>query len=502
MKLPELPAGWHWTKVSEVGEVQLGRQRSPEHHRGENMRPYLRVANVFEDRIDTSDVLEMNFTPEEYERYKLVPGDVLLNEGQSRELVGRPAIYRGEVPGACFQNTLVRFRSGPAVIPQFALAVFRHYLRSGRFQAISKWTTSIAHLGAERFALLEFPLPPLDEQRRIVAKIEALLARSRRAKQALDAIPVLLERFRQSVLAAAFRGDLTRSWRDANPDVGSASKLVERIRVERRRRWEEAELKRMQSKGKLPKDDRWKEKYEEAPPADTSGPGKLPDGWCWASLEQLTINFDGERVPVKRQDRAERTGTFPYYGASGVIDQVDDYLFDGHFLLIAEDGANLLSRSTPIAFEAIGKFWVNNHAHVIQVPGELVPLTYLGSYLNGFDLSPFVTGTAQPKLTQKNMNRIPVPLAPQAEQEAITTILRNVRRSELLIDDALARARTRSEVLEAAILGSAFRGELVPQDPNDEPASVLLERIRAECERPEKVDSTSHSRRRRETKVA
>jgi type I restriction enzyme, S subunit len=116
--LSELPAGWVWARVSDVGDVKLGRQRSPEHHDGPHMRPYLRVANVYENRIDLSDVLRMNFSPEEFETYELRYGDILLNEGQSLEWVGRPAMYRDELPGACFQNTLVRFRSSPAVIPE------------------------------------------------------------------------------------------------------------------------------------------------------------------------------------------------------------------------------------------------------------------------------------------------------------------------------------------------------------------------------------------------
>src|SRR6185437_4842046 len=100
--LPPLPKGWCWARVDAVGEVKLGRQRSPEHHQGKHMRPYLRVANVFEDRIDLSNVLEMNFTPKEFETFRLRYGDILLNEGQSLEWVGRPAMFRGELPGACF----------------------------------------------------------------------------------------------------------------------------------------------------------------------------------------------------------------------------------------------------------------------------------------------------------------------------------------------------------------------------------------------------------------
>src|SRR5262245_43358613 len=138
--LRPLPDGWVWTSVEEVGEVQLGRQRSPEHHTGAHMRPYLRVANVFEDRIDTRHVLEMNFSPAEFERYRLEPGDILLNEGQSLDLVGRPAMYRGEVPGSCFQNTLIRFRPRSGVLSKYALLVFRSYLHRGRFQQIARWT--------------------------------------------------------------------------------------------------------------------------------------------------------------------------------------------------------------------------------------------------------------------------------------------------------------------------------------------------------------------------
>jgi type I restriction enzyme S subunit len=129
------------------------------------------VANVFEDRIDVRDIMQMNFTPAEYEKFRLLPGDVLLNEGQSNELVGRPAIYNGEVEGACFTNTLIRFRANPTTLPAFALLVFRHYMRSGQFQSIAKITTNIAHLGGGRFSEL-FALPPLDEQAKSSAYVQ------------------------------------------------------------------------------------------------------------------------------------------------------------------------------------------------------------------------------------------------------------------------------------------------------------------------------------------
>jgi type I restriction enzyme, S subunit len=175
---PVLPRSWRWAKVQDIGEVQLGRQRAPRYHQGNNMRPYLRVANVFEDRIDTQDIKFMHFEPEEFERYKLQNDDILLNEGQSPQFLGRPAIYRGNPPETAFTNSLIRFRGTPGEIePRWALAVFRHHLHSGRFARESRITTNIAHLSASRFKEIEFPVPPLAEQRRIVDILEDHLSR-------------------------------------------------------------------------------------------------------------------------------------------------------------------------------------------------------------------------------------------------------------------------------------------------------------------------------------
>lgn len=227
--LPSLPQGWTWATVRQVGQVQLGRQRAPRHHTGEYMRPYLRVANVFEDRIDISDVLEMNFTPAEFRTYQLHDGDILLNEGQSLELIGRPAIYRDELPGACFQNTLVRFRAFQGIEPRYALAVFLSYLHNQRFQKIAKWTTNIAHLGAERFAGLEFPLPPADEQVRIANTVEDSVSVLRNMEATAAKNSKRADRLRQSILKRAFAGKLVPQ----DPNDEPASVLLARIRAER-----------------------------------------------------------------------------------------------------------------------------------------------------------------------------------------------------------------------------------------------------------------------------
>jgi type I restriction enzyme S subunit len=194
------------------------------------MRPYLRVANVFEDRIDISDVMEMNFTPAEYEVYRLQHGDILLNEGQSMELVGRPAVYRDEVPGACFTNTLVRFQCSRDLDPEYALAVFLTYLKNGRFQKIATITVNIAHLGAGRFSELEFPLPPYEEQRQIVAEVKRQLSIIQALESQIEATEKRSSRLRQSILKSAFEGRLVAQ----DPRDEPASALLERTSAQPR----------------------------------------------------------------------------------------------------------------------------------------------------------------------------------------------------------------------------------------------------------------------------
>ena len=137
-------------------------------------------------------------------------------------------------------------------------------------------------------------------------------------------------------------------------------------------------------------------------------------------LNEISENCDNLRKPVTSENRTK--GSYPYYGASGIVDYVDNYIFDGDYLLVSEDGANLLARSTPIAFSITGKNWVNNHAHVLHFE-EYATRRYVEFYLNATDLSPYVTGGAQPKLNQKNLNRIPIPLPPLPEQRRIVAIL-------------------------------------------------------------------------------
>jgi len=176
--------------------------------------------------------------------------------------------------------------------------------------------------------------------------------------------------------------------------------------------------------------------------------------WRERSLGELTENFDGVRVPVKEADR--RIGPYPYYGASGVVDHVDGFLFDGEYLLIAEDGENLRTRSTPVAFLARGKFWVNNHAHIVRGNDE-ADTRFLMYSLAATDISGYLTGSTMPKLTQGNMNRIPLLAPPLPEQRAIAHILGT-------LDDKIELNRRMSETLERQAR-ALFKSWFVDFDP-------------------------------------
>lgn len=147
---------------------------------------------------------------------------------------------------------------------------------------------------------------------------------------------------------------------------------------------------------------------------------KLRSNVKWLTLDRIAINLDSKRKPVTREARTN--GDIPYYGASGIVDYVKDYIFDGDYLLVSEDGANLLARSTPIAFSISGKTWVNNHAHVLQF-NEYATRRLVEIYLNSIDLRHYITGSAQPKLNKANLNKIEIPIPSLDEQKKIVSTL-------------------------------------------------------------------------------
>jgi type I restriction enzyme, S subunit len=327
-----------------------------------------------------------------------------------------------------------------------------------------------------------------------------LLKHFDRISEASDAIP----RLRRFILNLAVRGKLV----EQDPNDEPTSELLKRI---------QAHKSKLAEKGKL------HGKISVIPLKANDKSLGIPSSWTYVRFGEIIISRDGERIPVSKEERNCRATIYDYYGASGVIDKIDSYIFDKPLLLIGEDGANLINRSTPIAFIARGKYWVNNHAHVLDGISEDF-LRYIELHINAIDLRPYVTGTAQPKMNQAKMNSIPIALPPYAEQSRIVAKVdelmalcdrleeaqkeRESRRDRLTAaslqrmsqpaDESafreharfhlrhLPRLTTRPEhiqQLRQTILNLAVRGKLVLQDPNDEPTSELLKRIRAEQEK-------------------
>ncbi len=226
--LPELPEGWCWARVTDLAEVRLGRQRSPKRATGPNMRKYVRAANVTWNGMDTSDVKEMDFDSDEFEIYRLQDGDILLNEGSgSAKEVGKPAIWRDEIPDCCFQNTLIRVRTVPELV-QFLFLHFRYDALSGAF-APETQGINIHHIGRQRLADWRIAVPPLDEQMEIVFRLNLSLGNVQEQKELNAKIYSSLTQLDQSILSKAFKGELVPQ----DPNDEPASELLARIRATR-----------------------------------------------------------------------------------------------------------------------------------------------------------------------------------------------------------------------------------------------------------------------------
>jgi type I restriction enzyme S subunit len=181
-------------------------------------------------------------------------------------------------------------------------------------------------------------------------------------------------------------------------------------------------------------------------------------GWMETTIDRISRNLDSRRVPITKSDRA--SGQYPYYGASGIVDYVNDYIFDGNTLLISEDGANLLARSTPIAFSVSGKYWVNNHAHILEFD-NMATQRFVEFYFGSICIDEYVTGAAQPKLTQKALNSIPI-LIPESvdAQRRIVEGVESLQHETERLADLYERKVAALEALKKSLLHQAFTGQL------------------------------------------
>lgn len=506
----ELPEGWANAKLEDLTSFVRGVAYNKSQAReapGPGLVLVLRAGNLQGGRIQTDS--DLVYVPascvSDAQRLRVGDNVVAMSSG-SASVVGKAATVCAPMRDTSFGAFCGLFRPQAPDVTRWAATFFQSagYLSQVRESSAG---VNINNLRSSNVLDFRLPLPPLNEQRRIVAKIEALTARSRRAKEALDAIPPLLDKLRQSILAAAFRGDLTATWRAQHPNVEPATELLKRIRTERRHRWEQAELAKLKAKGKVPGDDRWKEKYEE--PAEdlswiVSEPPSVPvvsgyvdapalNGWTWVRLLDVA-RLESGHTPRKSVPEYWKHGDVPWIclqdirAAHGLV--IQDTKYKPTMVGIENSAARLLpagtvvfSRDISVGFATVmGRSMATTQHFANWVCGGFLrPKFLMFALMASRDaLIRGGEGTTVKTIYFPALERFSVLLPPLAEQDAIVD---RVQEALSRVDRMRARMRgdaSSLEALDSAILAKAFRGELVPQDPNDEPASVLLERIRAE----------------------
>ncbi len=400
----DIPSNWKWVRLGEIVSI-LGGKRIPA---GRSLttdntgHKYIRVSDMKNMSVETSNLL---YVPEDIypkiSRYIINKEDVYITVAGT---IGRVGTIPDEIDGANLTENADRL-----VFTSLDRNWLVFTLSADTVQKqISYLTTQVAQpkLAIKKIQEFILPLPPLAEQKRIVERVEEIFRLLDAIDEAQEKYSADAESLKAKLITAGIQGKLTEQL-DSD---GAAEELYQQIQAEKQKLIKEGKIKK-----------------EKPLPAikDEEIPFEIPGNWKWVRFGDLMWNRDSERIPVSVADRRKLKKIYDYYGASGVIDKVETYLFDEKLLLIGEDGANLLSRSTPIAFLAEGKYWVNNHAHVL---GFYVAdyLDFVMHYINSISLVPYVTGSAQPKLNQDNMNKIPVPLPPLAEQKRIAEVLERV----------------------------------------------------------------------------
>lgn len=461
--------------------------------------------------------LPASLTPRQHLEVKT--GDILITCAGPRNRCGVPCLVRHTRPKLILSGKMYRFRVHEAVMDA---AFLEGYLRAKDTQtAIDGMKTGISDSGLNlthgRFFRLKVPVAPLHEQKRIVAKIEELLSDLDAGVASLERSKANLKRYRVAVLKAAVEGKLTEAWRAEHPNTEPASKLLERILAERRQKWEADQLAKLAAAEKEPPKN-WKGKYVEPILPDTTGLPELPEGWCWASVDALL------REPLRNGHSARASGD-----GSGIRTLTLSAVTYGDFSednikyttadpqnvedLWIEPGDILIERSNTPELVGTARLF-NGPSRFAIFPDLLIRIrvssstdvAYCGLFLESDMARRYFRARAKglagsmPKIDQATILRCAVPLPPPSEQQQIVSEvaerLSQIEAAETVIDHSLRRAAR----LRQSILKQAFEGKLVPQDPNDEPASVLLERLRAKQAIHEgngKADTPARTRGRR-----
>lgn len=424
--MSDLPPGWAWARLDEITEVRLGRQRSPKNHSGDNMRPYLRAANVDWNGLKLDDVKQMNFTDDEARVYRLQPGDIVLGEASgSPSEVGKPALWNGEIEDCCFQNTLLRVRSyGPE--PRYLLHFLRSEALRGAFVAHSRGV-GIHHLGASRLTSWPVPVPPLAEQRRIVAALEDHLSRLGAADRSINSATSRLTNFRTATveqLLDPFRiqlNDLASLLSEPMINGRSVATMRSGFPVLRLTALKDGRIDLSEKKH-----------------------------GAWTRDEATPFLVQAGDFFVSRGN-----GSLKLVGRGGLVDtKPDPVAFPDTLIRIRIDESKLSPKFLSLV-------WSTRH---VRSQVENAARTTAGIY----------------KINQSILGRITLPVPSYERQHQILDEVETLRLSLAWGQGTVHLAHIRARQLCASLLHAAFSGRLVPQDPNDEPASALLERIGAE----------------------
>ena len=418
-------------------------------------------------------------------------GDVLY--GRLRPYLNK--VIRSAFAGVASTEFLV-FKETQALANAFLM----HLLSSSDlvgYASANSAGVNLPRVSAKRLAEYRFPLAPLPEQRRIVAKIESLFAKLDEGVAALQRAQANLERYRASVLKAAVDGRLTEQWHRENPSDETGAELLRRILAERRKRWEEEQLANFEAKGRKPPRN-WKAKYKEPVEPDTRNLRELPDGWCWATVDQLGRVIGGLTKNPARRNLSLR---LPYLRVANVYAdemRLDDIrtigvtkaeldrvsLLPGDLLIVEGNGS-----ADQIGWVALWDGTIKpcvHQNHLIKVRfGRYIrprwPLMWLLSPAGRSTVLHRASSTSGlHTLSLSKVRSLPIPLPPRLEQAEAERAASTLRDATQIVEGGLGAGTIRADALRQSILKRAFEGRLVPQDPADEPASVLFDRIRAQ----------------------
>ncbi|MFQ5472236.1 MAG: restriction endonuclease subunit S [Dehalococcoidia bacterium] len=506
--LSSLPESWEavW-----VGDASVGIRpgfASGKHNRNCDGIPHFRPMNI--DRLGMIDLSNVKYVKPE-NPLRLSSGDVLFNNTNSPDLVGKtaPILDGSEV---AYSNHMTRVRPADGISFRFMAHQLQYLWMTGYFKYRCVKHVNQASISSSTLSsTVPFLVAPSPEQSRIVAEIEKQFSRLDAGVAALRRVEANLKRYKASVLKAACTGRLTADWRAAHPDVEPAPKLLQRILTERRRRWEQIEHDRTVARGKLPKNDNWKKRYKEPVAFDPDIPrGRLPENWQWVTLGTLAPDVrDGPHHSPKYADNGVPFITGGHIRPEGVDFSKTKFIstkLHEEFCLRCkpEKGDMLYTKGGTTGIAKVNtverEFSVWVHVAVLKLVSSISAL-YLQHALNSpvcyWQSQNYTHGVGNQDLGLTRMIKIAVPLPPIDEQEEIVTEIDRqmslLNEIHLLVDHNLKRAGR----LRQSILKDAFEGKLVEQDPADEPASVLLERIRAERAKASQTDGKAPRRRRK-----